>query len=77
LIKSAVMAVEISNAIVIPANHLIALCAVVDGAGEKRAEDRAPGVEEIHIAADRAEGFAFEGSPTDAQKTGSEASSTV
>lgn len=34
--------------------------AVVDGAGDEGAEDRAPGVEEIHVAADRAEGSAAE-----------------
>jgi len=39
-------------------NHLIALRAVVGGAGDERAEDRAPDIEEIHVAADRAEGFA-------------------
>ena len=31
-------------------DHLIALRPVVDGAGDERAEDRAPGVEEIHVA---------------------------
>ena len=41
-------------------NHLVALRAVVDGAGEEGAEDRAPGVEEIHVAADRAERSASE-----------------
>jgi hypothetical protein len=29
---------------------LIASGVVVDGAGDERAEDRAPGVEEIHVA---------------------------
>ena len=41
-------------------DQLVALCAVVDRAGDERAEDGAPGVEEIHVAADRAEGFAAE-----------------
>ena len=38
-------------------SHLIASGVVVDRAGEKRAEDRAPGVKEVHIAADGAERF--------------------
>src|SRR6267142_6890625 len=41
-------------------DQLVALRAVVDRAGDEGAEDRTPGVEEIHVAADRAEGFAAE-----------------
>ena len=41
-------------------DQLVALRAVVDRAGDKGAEDGAPGVEEIHVAADHAEGFAAE-----------------
>ena len=38
-------------------DHLIALRAVVDGAGDERAEDRAPRVEEVHVAADWPKGL--------------------
>ena len=38
----------------------VAFSAIVDDAGGVGTEDRAPGVEKIHIAADRAEGFAAE-----------------
>lgn len=41
-------------------DQLVALRAVVNRAGDEGAEDGAPGVEEIHVAADRAEGFAAE-----------------
>ena len=41
-------------------DQLVALRAVVNRAGYERAEDRSPGVEEIHVAADRAEGFPAE-----------------
>jgi len=47
----------------------VAFGSIVDGAGGVGAEDGAPGVEEIHVAADRAEGFAAEEVATDAQKT--------
>ena len=41
-------------------DQLVALRAVVNRAGDEGAEDGAPGVEKIHIAADCAEGFAAE-----------------
>ena len=41
-------------------DQLVALRAVVNRAGGEGAENGAPGVEEVHVAADRAERFAAE-----------------
>jgi hypothetical protein len=38
----------------------VALGLIVNRAGDEGSQDGAPGVEEIHVAADRAEGFAAE-----------------
>jgi hypothetical protein len=61
LIGSAVIAVEINSDIVIPSEYQgVALGLIVDCTGDEGAEDGAPGVEQIYVAADRAKGLAAE-----------------
>jgi hypothetical protein len=58
LISRDVSAVEMSSATVIAlkTNERVAFGTIVNDAGGVGGEDRAPGVEEVHVAADRAEG---------------------
>jgi len=55
LINKALIAAAMSKAIVIPKHLSVTLGAVVDGAGDEGAKDGAPGIEKVHVAADRTE----------------------